>query len=133
VIAISTNASNFKAPAAWRATILVIALVAVAAFPAFAGAASPTTDQYTAVLQQVGQGNVPPTPPPPNPCIPDSDSSSGTASGSGSGSSSDDCAPPSAGLPFTGLDVIGLGAVALFLTLGGIALRRARFAESTQA
>lgn len=122
MIPISTNASNFSAPAAWRVAILVIALVAVAAFPAFAGAASPTTDQYTAVLQQVGQGNVPPTPPPPSPCVPDSDSSS-----------SDDCTPPSAGLPFTGLDVVGLGAVALFLTLGGIALRRARFAESTQA
>lgn len=133
MIPISTNASNFSAPATWRVAILVIALVAVAAFPAFAGAASPTTDQYTAVLQQVGQGNVPPTPPPPSPCVPDSDSGSSNGLSSSDSSSSDDCTPPSAGLPFTGLDVVGLGAVALFLTLGGIALRRARFAESTQA
>jgi hypothetical protein len=71
--------------------------------PAAAIAASPTQHQYGDSLTQLAQGG-------------------GTAGGTGSASSA-------GGLPFTGLDVALLAAVAAGLVVAGLLLRRQRPAE----
>ena len=115
---------------------IVLTVAAFAAIPAVASAQTidPTTDQYNNTLQQVSQGGstcedaVPGSAaaaectPPPSSC------EERAANGSG-----EDCEPDVGGLPFTGLDVAALAAVAGFLLLAGIGLRRARFGERTQA
>jgi hypothetical protein len=129
VITISSNHSSFRFGAARQLIAVVMTIAAFAAIPALASAQTidPTTDQYNNVLQQVSRGGTPTAPP--------SCSDTGS-SGSASGSASGSCAPaPEAagGLPFTGLDVAALAAVAAFLLLAGVALRRARFGERDTA
>lgn len=118
---------------------LFAVVLTVAAFAAIPGVASaqtigPTSDQYDNTLQQVSRGGsacedaVPGSAaaaectPPPSSCA------ERAAAGSG-----EDCTPEAGGLPFTGLDVAALAAVAGFLLLAGIGLRRARFGERSQA
>ena len=115
---------------------VVLTVAAFAALPAIASAQTvdPSADQYDNTLQQVSQGG--------NPCLdangnpvssaecapPPSTCEERAANGSG-----EDCDPAEAGgLPFTGLDVAALGAVAGFLLLAGFGLRRARFGERNQ-
>jgi hypothetical protein len=128
VINISSNHSSFRFGAARQLIAIVMTVAAFAAIPALASAQTidPTTDQYSNVLQQVSRGGTPDTPP--------SCSDTGS-SGSASGSASSSCAsaPEAGGLPFTGLDVAALAAVAGFLLLAGVALRRARFGERDTA
>ncbi len=131
MITISSNHASFR-----KLFALVLTVAAFAAIPTVAGAQTidPTTDQYDNTLQQVSQGgsaceNAAPgsaaaaeCAPPPSSC------EDRAANGSG-----EDCTPEAGGLPFTGLDVAALAAVAGFLLLAGIGLRRARFGERTQA
>ena len=131
MITISSNHAIFR-----RFFAVVLTVAACAALPAVASAQTidPTTDQYDNTLQQVSQGgstceNAAPgsaaaaeCTPPPSSC------EERAANGSG-----EDCTPEAGGLPFTGLDVAALAAVAGFLLLAGIGLRRARFGERTQA
>jgi hypothetical protein len=136
VIIISSNHSSFRFGAARQLVAIVATVAAFVAIPALASAQTidPTTDQYNNVLQQVSRGG--------NPCS-DSSSASSSAnctpppasceSGSGSASGSSACEPSAGGLPFTGLDVAALAAVAGFLLLAGVGLRRARFGERDTA
>jgi hypothetical protein len=136
VIIISSKNSKFRAVKLM--TVLALTVGAFAALPALAGAQTidPTSSQYGSPLQQVSQGQAP--------C-----SENGSGSGSGAGTSActpppstcaeraangsgEDCTPEAGGLPFTGLDVAALAAVAGFLLLAGLGLRRARFGERTE-
>jgi hypothetical protein len=136
VIIISSKHTNFRAVKLLSALVLTVG--AFAALPALAGAQTvdPTSSQYGSPLQQVSQGQAPCTengsgvgaggnectpPPPPSSCA------ERAANGSG-----EDCTPEAGGLPFTGLDVAALAAVAGFLLLAGLGLRRARFGERTE-
>jgi len=131
VITISSNHASFR-----QLLVLVLTVGAFAAIPALASAQTidPSADQYGNTLQQVSEGgsaceNAAPgsaaaaeCAPPPSTCA------ERAAAGSG-----EDCTPEAGGLPFTGLDVAALAAVAGFLLLAGIGLRRARFGERNQA
>ena len=138
VINISSKNANFRAVKLFSALVLTVG--AFAALPALAGAQTvdPTSSQYGSPLQQVSQGG--------SAC-----QENGSGSGSGAGTSSsctpppsscaeraangsgEDCTPEAGGLPFTGLDVGVLAAVAGFLLLAGFGLRRARFGERNEA
>jgi hypothetical protein len=136
VIIISSKHTNFRAVKLFSALALTIG--AFAALPALAGAQTvdPTTSQYGSPLQEVSQGQAP--------CV---ENGSGSAAGSSNvcspppssceeraaNGSGEDCTPEAGGLPFTGLDVGVLAAVAGFLLLAGFGLRRARFGERTEA
>jgi hypothetical protein len=137
VITISSKHASFRAGR--RLTTIVFAIAAFAALPSLANAQTidPSADQYDNTLQQVSQGGTPPcTPGTPSAssaeCAPPPSRCEDSAS-SGTGSSSGDCEEAVGGLPFTGLDVAALAAVAGFLLLAGIGLRRARFGERTNA
>ena len=90
-----------------RIRLAALLLVAALAFPAFAGAQSPTDDQYNDV-------------PPPVEL---------ERGGGGDPSGLGDSVGP---LPFTGFDVIVMLAVALAVTGVGLALQRAVSRESTE-
>jgi hypothetical protein len=85
------------------AGLLIVALCAMVALPAFAGAqqTSPAQHQYGESLSQIGTGGNPPP------------------------SSSDGLGGNVGPLPFTGFDVIAMAAVALAVTGLGLALQRA--------
>lgn len=90
-----------------RRTIVVAALCAAllaAIAPSFAGAASPTDDQYTPVIHQHEGFN------------------GGGSGGSGSGGGLSGRVGP---LPFTGFDVLAMAGVALAVTALGLGLQRA--------
>ena len=89
------------------AAVLIVALCAVMAVPALAGAqqVDPTTDQYGSELTQISKQATPP-------------SETGLSGRVGP-------------LPFTGFDVIAMAAVALAVTALGLGLQRAVSREST--
>ena len=122
MINISSKDARFRLGAVRGLAAIVLTVVACLAIPALAGAQTidPTDSQYGNTVQQVSSGG--------SACA---DNNSGTGSAAGSAS----CAPPpeAGGLPFTGLDVAALGAVAAFLLLAGLGLRRARFGERNPA
>jgi hypothetical protein len=85
-----------------RISVGALALILFALAPAAAFASDPTAAQYSSSLSQISQGG----------------NDAGTASSSAAG-----------GLPFTGLDVALLAAVAGGLLLAGFLLRRQRPTE----
>jgi hypothetical protein len=91
---------------AYRRILLTAIVVVSVLAPAAAMAASPTSAQYDDTLQLVSQGG--------------GGGGTGTASTTSGG-----------GLPFTGLDVAVLAAIALALTAAGLVLRRHRPAGSS--
>jgi hypothetical protein len=99
-----TNFPSAFATAAQRVALGATALLVFALAPAAAIAASPTQHQYGDSLTQLAQGG------------------GGAGTGSGGGSAA-------GGLPFTGLDVALLAAVAAGLTVAGLLLRRQRPVE----
>jgi hypothetical protein len=140
VIIISSKDARFRLGAVRGLAAIVLTVVACLAIPAAAGAQTidPTESQYGNTVQQVssggsacqdnngsaaGTGSADNCAPPPSSC-------EASAASSGSGSSS--CSHEASGLPFTGLDVAGMAAVAGFLLLAGIGLRRARFGERSE-
>jgi hypothetical protein len=84
---------------------LIVAGMATLALPAAASAESPTDQQYSSTLEFISQGG----------------------SGGGGGSAGDP-----GGLPFTGLDVGLLAAVAVGLLIAGFMLRRQRPNQSLE-
>jgi hypothetical protein len=141
VIIISSKDARFRLGAIRGLATIVATIVACLAIPALAGAQTidPTDSQYGNTVQQVSSGG--------SAC--QDNAGSGSAAGTGSNSctpppppstceeraaagSGEDCTPEAGGLPFTGLDVAGMAAVAGFLLLAGIGLRRARFGERSE-
>jgi hypothetical protein len=139
VIIISSKDARFRLGAVRGLATIVATIVACLALPALAGAQTidPTDSQYGNVVQQVSSGG--------SAC--QDNNGNGSASGSANSctpppsscaqraaaGSGEDCTPEAGGLPFTGLDVAGMAAVAVFLLLAGIGLRRARFGERSEA
>ena len=139
MINISSKDARFRLGAVRGLAAIVLTVVACLAIPALAGAQTidPTDSQYGNTVQEVSSGG--------SAC--QDNNGSGSAAGTGSANcapppsscadraaagSGEDCTPEAGGLPFTGLDVAGMAAVAGFLLLAGIGLRRARFGERSE-
>lgn len=89
----------------FRIGLLVVGMTALA-LPAAASAQSPTESQYSSNLDFVAQGSA--------------------GGGPGSSGAAGSAASDPSGLPFTGLDVGLLAAVAAALLIAGLMLRRQR-------
>jgi hypothetical protein len=138
VITISGNDARFRLGSVRQIAAVVLTIAACLAIPSLASAQTvdPTESQYGNTVQQISEGG--------SSCV--DQGSSGSAAGSSNNcapppsscaeraaaGSGEDCTPETSGLPFTGLDVAALAAVAGFLLLAGLGLRRARFGERTE-